>query len=81
MKLKALPLIQPVENVFGPCPTEWALAKMPHPAGDMVVVQFATPQGVQLFFLSAESAKAMSRGLDELAGSGIIIAPAGAIPK
>ena len=81
MKLQALPLIQPVENVFGPVPTEWALAKMPHPAGDLVVVQFSTPVGVQLFFLTQESAKQLQDGLGQLTGSGIVIVPAGTVLK
>lgn len=76
MKIPALPLVAPVEQIVGPVPTEWAAGKVAHPSGALIILQISTPSGVQQVFLTEESAKALSGALTQLCSS-ILVVPAG----
>lgn len=71
---------RPIPEVpLGPVPTACMVGAM----GGKVLVQFHTPTGVAVYFLSSEDARKIAEGLNEAAakaGSGIIV-PFPELPK
>lgn len=77
--ITSLPLAAPISIVPAPNPTEVAVREAAGPGGQKIVImQFATRQGVAIYFLSAESAKGVAAALNDAAG-GILVVPAGTI--
>jgi hypothetical protein len=80
-KFNSLPLISPISVTPQPSPLEVGVGTCSLPNGQIaVIMQFATPQGVQLFFISQEMARVIAGALQERAGS-VLIVPAGTIPQ
>lgn len=74
-QLNQLPLVGPITIGPQPVPTNIHVAKVDAPNGQsLVVMQFATPQGVQMFFLDEACAKDVIRLLEGAVGAGIITA-------
>lgn len=78
---RAMPLIAPIHVLPHPCMTETAIAKVGLPGNQSAIVfQFATPTGVQMYFVEESAAKQIAKQIDEATGSGIIVVPADAAP-
>jgi hypothetical protein len=79
-RVAALPLIAPIGILPSPMPCETSIGSTQIAGQRIVVLQIATAQGVSLYTLSQEQAKAMSQHLQEHAG-GIVVVGAGALPR
>lgn len=75
--ITSYPLIGAVPAGPSPVPTSIALGEtiVDNTGTKMVVLQLATPSGVQVYFLDADAARAVGAKLTEMV-SGIVLAPA-----
>lgn len=84
MKISALPLIAPTGIMPSRVPTEVSVCAANHGAEAYVIMQFTTAAGVQFYFFPPEVAQTIAKitaDAAQAAGSGLVIAPPGALPK
>lgn len=80
-QLLAWPLVSPITIAPGPVPTEFALGEAKFGNEVVIVLQAVTPAGVTTLFVPKASAVELGKKLQSMGGAGLVVAPAGILPR
>ena len=80
-RVPGMQFLTPMEMLVTPCPVDWAVASARTPQGKQVVVQLLSANGLYTFFFPEDAAKKLGEALTQAAGAGLVIVPAGAVPR